>query len=392
MAISTIQQSQSSPMGRGPYSTEESIWGDEDNVSSEGQQRVKRLDFLQAASIRKFDVLNLTTQLSVMLGTGISISQSLEAIIDQCTNQSMRKVLQDIKACLQGGEDLSLALARYPRLFDNTYISMVEAAEQTGRLPETLTQIAGYMEKKQIYASKIKSAMAYPMVILILTIGVTVFLLTNILPKFKPLFEREGNSLPAITSALISLSNVLLGYWGWWLVGLLAVAGLFCYWKTTELGRRQWDWFLIQAPVIGPLVRKITLSRSILTLGVMLNCGVSVLQAITLTSKVAGNTHYRKVWNAVRDRVSSGDRIVTALKGEKLFPSTLVQMMNAGEESGKLDEVLEKVSQYYDREVDTQIKTMSTVVEPLLIVVMGSIVGTIGMAIMLPIFSLSQQV
>lgn len=381
------------PAFRGP-ARDDSYWGDSElgTIESEAVAHNSLSDFYLALQVRKSEILNFTTQLAVMMGTGISLSNSLEAIIEQCPNPVLVKALRDIKESIQSGTDLSSSLGRYPRLFDNTYVSMVEAAEQTGRLPETLEQIGQYMEKKQIYASRIKGAMAYPSVILVLTVGVTIFLLTNILPKFQPLFEREGHTLPFITQVLISMSDLMLGYWYWWILGAIALLVGFFYWKSTGSGHKQWDWLLICTPVLGPLVRKVTLSRSILTLGVMLNCGVSVLEAITLTSKVAGNAHYRRVWNSVRERVASGDRIVTALRGESLFPATLVQMMNAGEESGRLDEVLEKVSQYYDREVDAQIKTMSTIMEPLLIVLMGSIVGTIGMAIMLPIFSLSQQV
>lgn len=365
----------------------------EDETLASGKVRTGvRFQFLFEGFIRRTEIVNVTNQLAVMTTTGITLVHGLEAIIEQEQNKALADMLQNIKSSIQAGDDFSKAIARYPRHFDNTYTSMVEASEQTGRLAETLNQIAAYMEKKIAYASKIKSAMAYPAVILALTIGVTLYLLTNIMPKFQPLFDREGATLPLMTQVLINASKLLLDYLWYWMAGAVLSIGGFFYWKASRHGQNCWDWLLIKAPIMGPLFRKLIISRSILTLGVMLDCGVSVLEAIRLTSKVAGNVHYRRVWEKVIERVSSGDRIVTALRGEKLFPATLIQMINAGEESGKLDEVLAKVSAFYEREVDTQIKTMSTIVEPLLIVIMGSVVGAIAMAIMLPIFSLSQQI
>jgi len=370
------------------------LWG-ADEYSDNGKTNKSKSALevnLFGGYVRRSEIVGMTNQLAVMMTTGISLTNALDAIVSQGSNKTLSDALVKIKTGIQSGDDLSTCLAQFPRYFDNTYISMIEAAEKTGRLAETLDQIAGYMEKKLGYASKIKSAMAYPAVILLLTVGVTLFLLTNIMPKFQPLFERQGASLPLITKILIASSDILLGYWWAWILGLIGAVVGFWFWKASESGIQICDWVLIKAPIIGPLVRKMTLSRSVMTLGVMLDCGVSVLEAIRLTSKVSGNVHYQRLWLKVLDRVSNGDRIVASLRGEKLFPPTLVQMINAGEESGKLDQVLAKVSSYYEREVDLQIKTMTTIVEPLLIVLMGTVVGTIGMAIMLPIFSLSQHV
>jgi type IV pilus assembly protein PilC len=224
----------------------------------------------------------------------------------------------------------------------------------------------------------------------LLAVGVTIFLLTFVLPKFEPLFNRKGMQLPTVTVVMMGASAALVDYWYAWLIGAVALAVGYFFGRRTEPGRRVLDWLKIHVPIIGPMFRKVTLSRGIRTLGTMVQCGVPMLDGIRLTAEVSGNHYYVQSWLRVLEGITNGNRIVDALHGDKLFPATLVQMIGSGEETGRLDHVLKKVSGHYDQEVQTSLKTVTSLIEPLMIMVMGVVVGGIGMGLMLPIFQLSR--
>jgi type IV pilus assembly protein PilC len=341
--------------------------------------------------ISRNDVIYVTNQLAIMVDTGITLSTALEGIVEQEENTSLRNVLADLRDSVAAGEDFSAALARYPKLFDRTYVSLIRASEATGTLGPMLERIASYLRKDVETRGKVRAAMAYPAVMMALAIGVTVFLLTYILPKFTPLFESKGTELPGITTAMMSASKVMVGYWYAWLAGLVTFVVGFLVFKRTDPGRQTLDYVRINLPIVGPVARKVTISRSIRTLGTMLGSGVPIMDALRLAGQVSGNYHYEQLWQRVLDEVTTGRRVAEALRGDPLFPRVLVQMISAGEETGKLDQVLEKVSTYYDCEVETSIKAATSMIEPLLIAAMGVVVGTIGLALLLPIFSLSKQ-
>jgi type IV pilus assembly protein PilC len=348
-------------------------------------------DPLFPARISKSDLIYVTSQLAIMVDTGIPLSQALGGIVEQETHPTLRRVLKELKQAVEGGEDFSAALARYPRHFDKTYVSLVRASEATGTLGEMLERIANYQRKELDTRSKVRAAMAYPTVMMILACAVTAFLLIYILPKFTPLFKSKGMKLPRPTVVMMALSDALRGYWYLWLTGGVAAAAGYFYGRRTAWGRRALDWLKINAPILGPMFRKVTISRSIRTLGTMLQSGVPVMDAIRLAEAVSGNVYYERLWATVLVELMGGKRICEVLQQSPLFPKTLVQMIAAGEDTGKLDMVLEKVSTYYDREVETSLKAATSVIEPLMISAMGVVVGTIGLALMLPIFSLSKQ-
>lgn len=341
--------------------------------------------------ISRQDLIYVTAQLAIMVDTGITLSTALSGIIEQETNSALRKVLQELKEAVESGEDFSSALARYPRLFDKTYVSLVKASEATGSLGAMLERIAVYLRKELETFNKVRAAMTYPMIMMVLAIGVTIFLLTYIMPKFMPLFKMRQTQLPLPTLIMMSLSDVILDYWYLLLFAAASIVGGFLYGRRTQTGRRILDWIKINCPIVGTMFRKVTISRSIRTLGTLLANGVPVIEAIKLAEAVAGNYHYEVIWQKVLQEVNGGKRICEVLHGTPLFPNVLVQMISAGEEAGKLDVVLEKVSTYYDSEVETTLKATTSLIEPLMIAVMGVVVGTIGMALMLPIFSLSRQ-
>jgi type IV pilus assembly protein PilC len=345
---------------------------------------------LLAPSVRRTDVIYLTNQLAIMVDTGITLSTALEGIAAQEPNPTLKKVLNELKRMVEAGDDFSLALGKHPKLFDKTYISMIKVGEATGTLAEMLDRIAIYLRKEMEMRSKVKSAMAYPTIMAVMAIGVTTFLLTFILPKFAPIFAKKAASLPAPTKLAMAASGVLLNWWHLWVPGLiLAIVGFVLY-KRSPHGRRVWDGVLLNTPLIGTVCRKVAIGRSIRTLGTMLNSGLPVLDAIKLTSEVAGNSYYEAIWLKVLDEVTQGNEIWESLHGNPLFPPTLVQMISAGEQTAKLGDVLLKVSDYYDHEVESAIKTATGMIEPIMISVMGVVVGTIGLALLLPIFSIAK--
>ena len=253
-----------------------------------------------------------------------------------------------------------------------------------------LERISGYLRGDLETRSKVKAALAYPGIMLAVAIGVTTFLITYVMPKFTPIFEQRKVKLPIPTIVLMWLSKAILGYWYLWLIGIAALIGGFWYFRRTAVGRRTLDYVKLHVPILGPMIRKMVLSRSIRTLGTMVRSGVSMLEALKLTADVCGNTYYRNSWLQVIEQVTEGRRIAESLEGNSLFPSTLVQMIASGEETGRLDDVLEKVSTYYDRDLELSIKTTVSLMEPIMIVCMGFVVGGIAMALLLPIFQLSR--
>ncbi len=340
--------------------------------------------------VKKNDIVYVTGQLAVMADTGITLSVALESIAKQETNPTLKAVLLDLKSQVEGGEDFSTALARYPKYFDRTYIALIRASEKTGTLAEMLENISQYMRNQLETMQKVRGALAYPTVMLVLATGVTIFLLTYVLPKFQPLFSRKGIKLPQMTVVLMTVSNALLDYWWAWLIAIVVAAIVFVVGRKTPTGRAIIDWLAIHTPIIGPLCRKVILSRSVRTLGTMVESGVSMLDALKLAAEVSSNVYYERVWLGALDLVTEGKSISDSLHGNPLFPGPLVQMIAAGEDTGKLDHVLRKVSSHYDKEVDIAIKSATTMLEPLMITVMGVVVGGIAMGLLLPIFSLSR--
>jgi type IV pilus assembly protein PilC len=326
-----------------------------------------------------------------MVETGITLSVALAGIAEQEQNPSLRSVLNDLKRNVEAGDDFSASLARHPKVFDKTYISLIKASEASGQLAEMLDRISTYLRKEVETRGKVRAAMAYPAVMMVVATGVTIFLLTYILPKFAPLFHSRGKTLPAPTRFMMAASDLLIHYWYGWLAAVIGLVAAFLYGKRTQLGLQTWDWVKINTPIVGTMFRKVAISRSIRTLGTMLASGVSMLDAIRLSADVTGNYFYEKLWLRVLDQVTSGKQICDALRGDPLFPPVLVQMIASGEETGKLDEVLQRVSVYYDQEVESSLKMATSLIEPLMITAMGFVVGGIGLSLLLPIFSLSRN-
>jgi len=340
--------------------------------------------------VSKQDIIYAASQLGIMVETGITLSSAIDGICEQEENPTLRNILRDIKEQVEAGEDFSSALARHPKQFDKTFVALIRASEQTGTMGEMLERISHYMRAQLESRAKVRGAMTYPAVMMVIALGVTTFLLTYILPQFEPLFARKAQTLPSITRWMMVASNLMLGYWWAWLLGIVALVVGFLYARRTEKGREIIDWSKIHAPLFGVMYRKVILSRTINTLGLMVQSGVSMLDAVQMCVEVSANVYYEKAWRHVLAEITNGSTITDALRGNRLFPGTLLQMIDSGEETGQLDFVLKRVSGYYDKEVDNSLKTLTSLIEPLMITVMGVVVGAIAMGLLLPIFSLSR--
>lgn len=340
-------------------------------------------------AVSRNEIVYFTNQLAVMVDTGITLAAALQGILEQEKNPTLKACLKELKKSVEGGEDFSVALAKYPKYFDKTYISLIKASEATGTLGEMLQRIADYLRKELETRGKVRASMAYPAVMLFLAVAVTLFLLVFILPQFTPMFQSKGIKLPTATVVMMAISDALLNWWWAWILGSVGTVVGIVYAKKTEPGRKVWDRLMISMPLLGMMNRKVVISRSIRTLGTMLTSGIPMLESLRLSSEVSGNYWYEQLWKDVAVQVTSGAQVCESLRGNPLFPSMLVQMISAGEQTGRLGPILERVANYYDGEVDVSLKSVTSMIEPLMITVMGGVVGSIGMALLLPIFKLS---
>src|SRR3954463_1098529 len=338
------------------------------------------------------DVQTFTSQLAVMIRAGISIRAAIEGIAEQTENAKFRKMLNQVKRDVESGKNFSDALLRYPKVFSPLYINMVKASELSGGFSEMLDKVAAYLSQQIETTSQVRGAMIYPGIIGSMAIGTTIFLLTFVLPRFMTIFAGKEAMLPAPTKLLLAMSSFMINYWYVLLFALGAAIWGFLLMLRTEWGRLWFDKMKLTIPLFKKLFRALYISRSLHTMGQLLNAGVPMLDTIQITGEISGNTLYRRMWRAVYGAVKQGKKISAPLQKSPLLPRSVVQMIGAGEESGKLGEVLDEVSEFYSRELKAVIKSVTAMIEPLMIVIMGSLVGFIAMSIILPIFKLSQLV
>lgn len=335
------------------------------------------------------DLLDFTTQLAVMIRAGISIRAALEGIADQAQNPKFKRVLVSLKQDVEAGRQFSEAISKYPKLFGPLYVNMVRASEMSGSFSKMLDRIAAYLTQEIETKKMVIGASIYPGVIGTMAVGVTVFLLTFVLPKFAGVFKGKEAALPLPTKFLMNLSAWMVQYWYIPVIGLIALIVVFVLFIKTEVGRFWWDKTKLTTPLFKRMFRALYISRSLHTMGELLNAGVPMLDTLAITGDISGNVLYKKMWRNVYSAVKQGKKIQTQLIKSKLLPTSVVQMIAAGEESGRLGEVLDEVAGYYSKALRDAIKAVTSMIEPLMIVLMGSVVGFIAMAIILPIFKMS---
>jgi len=340
----------------------------------------------------KKDILDFTTQLAVMVRAGISLRVSIEGITKHVENDKFKDILISIKENLEAGCTFSDAIAKYPKLFSALYVNMVRASELSGSFGHMLDRIAKIITRQIETKKLIVGASIYPAAIGGLATVVIIFLLTFVLPRFAGVFAGKESILPMPTLFLMGLSAWMVLYW--WIVpiAIACLSAVVMFLSKTERGGCILDNLKLKFPVVRKMLRALYITRSLQTLGELVNAGVPIINALEVTGNISGNRQYLALWRDVSQGVKDGRRINEVLDGTKLLPMPVIQMIAAGEESGKLGDVLEEISEYYDRVLRDAVKTFTSLLEPAMIVFMGAIVGFIAMAIILPIFKMSAVV
>jgi type IV pilus assembly protein PilC len=327
-----------------------------------------------------------------MVRAGISLQDSLESIAAQNDNRKFKVVITDLKNRIEAGQSFSQALAEHPQVFSDLYMNMVAAAEISGSLSGMLQKLAEYLDAEAETRSQMRGAMVYPIIIAVMAVAVTVFLLCFVLPRFTAIFAGKEHLLPTPTKVLMASSAFLRGYWFLIMPAVGALFWVFWYFIGTKGGRLWWDKTKLSLPLIKTLCRSLYITRSMHTMGVLTRAGVPILNTISITAQIAGNTLYKNMWLGVHEEVRQGKKIASSLGQYNLMPSNVVQMIKSGEDSGTMSDVLRDVSNYYARELKSVIKTVTSMIEPIMIVLMGVLVGFIAMSIILPIFKMSSVV
>lgn len=334
------------------------------------------------------DMATFNRQLADLLSSGIPLVKALSVIQNQTPNPTLQKIIQQVTQDVSGGDSLAGAMSRHPKVFNKLFIAMVKAGEAGGLLDQVLQRLADFAESEAETRSKIKSALAYPVVMVFAGFGAVIVLLTVVMPKIMKMYEDLDQELPATTTFLISISNFLHQYW-YVVVAALGIAGVI-FWRTiqTKEGRRALDGFVIRIPVLGPMIVKKEIANFARTLGSLLHNGVSILPALDITHGVLNNQVVADEVATIPENVTQGEGVAAPLKKSKVFPPVVVNMMAIGEETGRLDSVLTKVAKSFDTEVDRAMKTLTSLLEPLIILFMGLVVGFIVISMLLPIFSI----
>jgi type IV pilus assembly protein PilC len=351
-----------------------------------------RLRELNSGKPKQKHVLDFTTQLAVMLRAGINLRTALDGIAEQTDHRRFRRVILQLKADVESGKQFSEAIGRYPKLFGPLYVNMVRASEMAGSFADMLDRIAAYISQEMETRKMVIGAAIYPGIIGTMAVLVTVFLLTFVLPKFATVFAGKEDVLPWATKFLMDLSAFMVQYWMHLLAGIVAGLVGFVVFIKTELGRLWFDRVKLVIPVVKGMFRALYISRSLQTMGQLINAGVPMLDTLAITGDISGNSLYKNMWRTVHNSVKQGKKISAPLQKTKLLPRAVSQMISAGEESGKLGEVLDEISGYYAKILKDRIKAVTSMIEPIMIIVMGSVVGFIAMAIILPIFKMSSIV
>ena len=344
------------------------------------------------ASISQKDIVVFTRQFATMIDAGLPLVQCLDILASQLDNAAFREVLTKVKVKVESGSTLADALGDHPKVFDTLYVQLVAAGEIGGILDTILNRLAQYIEKNEKLKNKVKSAMVYPSVVLVVAVGVTVVLLLFVTPTFEKMFKDFGGAMPAPTQIVIDLSRWLQSYIGYLVAMIIAMVIAFRAWVAWPRGRVQWDSFVIRTPIFGPLVRKVAVARFTRTLGTMISSGVPILDALDVVAKTAGNAVVEKAIRYTKEKISEGKTIVQPLGETKVFPSMVVQMIGVGEATGAMDQMLTKIADFYDDEVDAAVAALTSLIEPVMMVFLGGVVGGFLIAMYLPIFSIAGAV
>jgi type IV pilus assembly protein PilC len=353
-----------------------------------GRLEVGQLPGLKAliGGVRGKDISVFSRQFATMIAAGLPLVQCLQTLGMQMERKRFRDIIAKVASDVESGSTLSDALGRFPQVFDELYVNLVHVGETGGVLDSMLSRLSTYLEKAQALKHRVQMAVVYPILVMTIAVLVVAFLMIFIIPIFAAFFQNAGVPLPLPTRIVIAISNGVTRYW--YIILLVWAGGMYGFraWYRTEAGRLSVDRFLLRAPIFGPLVRKISIARFTRTLSALLGGGVPIIDALRITAKTAGNRVVENAVMAARERVMAGHTLGERLKDSGVFPPMVVQMVIVGEQTGALDNMLAKVADYYEDEVDVAVSGLTSLLEPLLIVFLGVVIGGIVIAIYLPIF------
>lgn len=338
------------------------------------------------------DIILFTRQFSTMVDAGIPIIQSLDILIIQQENKTFKKILEEIKESVESGATLADSFKKFPKLFDDVFINMLSAGETGGVLDTIFRRLSAYMEKTARLKSKIKGAMTYPMVTMIVAILVLAVILVFVIPVFQQMFSDFGRELPLPTRIVIAMSELVKNNIHYILGAMLVFILAFTRFYKHHKGRLIVDTYLLKMPVIGMLIRKIAIAKFSRTMGTLLGCGVAILEALDISLKTAGNKIIEKALTSVRTSIIEGHTIASPLSESNVFPPMVSQMISVGETTGALDSMLSKIADFYDEEVDQAVENLTSLIEPVMIVVWGVLIGGLVIAMYLPVFEMAKVV
>ncbi len=338
--------------------------------------------------VNERDLAVVTRQLATMIDAGLPLVQCLEILASQQDNKLLKKTLHDIRQDVEGGATFSAALKRHPKIFGTLYTNMVEAGEAGGILDTILNRLAAYIEKAMILKRRVKTAMFYPATIISVAVVVVIFLLLYVIPTFQQMFAGFGATLPLPTLFVLALSNFVRAYILFIIVGIVGMVVGIRVFNGTEGGKRTIDRILLRLPVFGPLIRKVAVAKFSRTLGTLVSSGVSILEGLDITARTAGNKIVEEAVFRARTVIAQGKTIAEPLEASGVFPRMVTQMIGVGEQTGALDRMLNKIADFYDEEVDVAVAGLTSLLEPLLVIFLGVIIGGVVIAMYLPIFKL----
>lgn len=357
------------------------------------QKRKNPLEFLSKKKVKTLDITIFTRQLATMMKAGVPLVQSFEIVAEGLENPAMREVVLGIKAEVEGGNTFAGALRKYPQYFDDLFCSLVGSGEQSGALETMLDRVAIYKEKSELLKQKIKKALKYPITVIVVALIVTIILMVKVVPVFQDLFAGFGADLPAFTQMVVNMSNWMQSYWYILIAGIGLSIGAFIEAKKRSKAFRDFlDRAALKAPIFGDLVYKAIIARYARTLATTFAAGVPLIDALESTAGATGNVVYYNAVMRIREDVSTGQQLQFAMRSTDIFPSMAVQMVAIGEESGALDAMLEKVATHFENEVDNAVDGLTSMMEPLIMAVLGVLVGGLVIAMYLPIFQMGSVV
>jgi general secretion pathway protein F len=342
--------------------------------------------------VKPGEISAMTRQLSILLGAGVPLVKSLEALISQIANPTLKKIMAQIKESVNQGNSLAFSLSQHPRIFSNMYVNMVHSGEASGSLDVVLARLAEFGEHQQALRGRFKAALAYPLFMSVIGTGVLFFLITFIVPNITRIFTEMHQALPLPTMVLIGVSRFLLSYW--WVILLLFISGIVVlrYSRRRPGVRYIWDKVKLRIPLLGSVNQKIAVARFGRTLGSLLQAGVPLISALQIVGKIVGNSLIASVLDNAVDDIQAGKSLAATLSQSQWFPPMVVQMVSVGEQSGELEAMLNKIADTHEREVESHVMALTSMLEPFMILIMGLVVGFIVISILLPIFEMSQLI